>query len=548
MMSGFSVLAWRMLRGGRNGLNDLVNKQPTRALGILVVVGVVWLLIYGITAGVLGFLDRPRYVSLKPTLLRGVLALFFFALFFLAAMSVTVAVWGALFRTRSAKHQAMLPLNNGDLYWGAALEGGLWAGWALLVLAIPLVAALTPEASSPWLFVPASLLVLLAFQLCCMAAGAFGAIVLARAIPLLRRGVKGFLIVGLLVLVVIAVVAVGGADQGGEPVGFMREVIGRIAFARNPLLPPAWAQGAITAATESQWSVWGWNMLVMLTSAAGVAVLGETVARRRLRLDLDLLTGRPDDKGRSRSRGWRLSKIMPRDIALLVAKDLRLFLRDPAQLLQVGLFFGLLGFYILLLPRLGEAFMFEDWWRRAVSLLNLTAVSMALATFTGRFVYPLLSLEGRRLWVLVLAPWSRQRVVTAKFAFALAVGLPVSTVLVAFSGRMLELSDVTILYQAYVTVCIGMGLSACALGIGARLADYEEDNPAKLVSGFGGTMNLLASLAYVGLMLVGAALPLVDDRLGGWGWAAGIGWTTLVCVAWTWFCLHVARRWFASPV
>ena len=288
-------------------------------------------------------------------------------------------------------------------------------------------------------------------------------------------------------------------------------------------------------------------MTVLLATAGGTAVIGEIIARRRLRLDMDLLTGRPDNAGRSRSKRWRLSWIMRHDTALLVAKDMRLFLRDPAQLLQVGLFFGMLGFYIMLLPRLGEAFMFEDSWRRAVSLLNLTAVSMALATFTGRFVYPLLSLEGRRLWVLVLAPWPRQHVVMAKFAFALCVGLPVSTTLVALSGRMLELEQATIAYQAFVTLCIGIGLSACALGIGARLADYEEDNAAKLVSGFGGTMNLLASLIYVALMLGGAAIPLMASEMGWVGWAIGIAWTSIICIAWTGFSLHVARKWFANP-
>jgi len=41
--------------------------------------------------------------------------------------------------------------------------------------------------------------------------------------------------------------------------------------------------------------------------------------------------------------------------------------------------FGLLGFYLLMLPRLGKAFAFDEWWRPAVSVLNLTAIAMALA-------------------------------------------------------------------------------------------------------------------------------------------------------------------------
>jgi ABC-2 type transport system permease protein len=181
-----------------------------------------------------------------------------------------------------------------------------------------------------------------------------------------------------------------------------------------------------------------------------------------------------------------------------------------------------------------------------VSLLNLTAVAMALATFTGRFVYPLLSLEGRRLWVLVLAPWPRTRVVTAKFVFALLVGGPVSVGLVVLSGAMLELAAPVVLYQATIIACMAVGYSAGALGLGARLADYDEDNPAKLVAGYGGTINLMASLLFTGLLLAGAAFPLMPsaEALGPWRWAAGLGWTAVVTGVWSTVFLRLAWRWF----
>jgi ABC-type transport system involved in multi-copper enzyme maturation permease subunit len=72
----------------------------------------------------------------------------------------------------------------------------------------------------------------------------------------------------------------------------------------------------------------------------------------------------------------------------------------------------------------------------------------------------MLSLEGKRLWVLVLAPWPRDRVVTAKFAFALLVGMPVSVSLVVLSGVMLELSVGVVIYQALIIACMVVGFSA----------------------------------------------------------------------------------------
>jgi ABC-2 type transport system permease protein len=325
-------------------------------------------------------------------------------------------------------------------------------------------------------------------------------------------------------------------------------VIGRLRFAENPYLPPWWAQQALSSALDANWSTWGYFVALLLSTAIGLSLIGEMIAGRRLRLELDALTGRPDASRRSSSKAWYLIPFIPADLGLLAAKDVRLFLREPAQVLQFTMFFGLLAFYLLMLPRVGRAFLFDDWWRPVVSLLNLTAVAMALATFTGRFVYPLLSLEGRRLWVLTLAPWPATRVVTAKFTFAMLIGLPVSVGLVVLSGKMLSLSVGIIAYQAAIITCMAIGFSAGALGLGARLADYHEDNPAKLVAGYGGTINLMATLIFSGLLLGGAVFPLLpgSSELGPWRWVAGGAWTVFVTAIWSTIFLRMAWRWFAN--
>ena len=39
-----------------------------------------------------------------------------------------------------------------------------------------------------------------------------------------------------------------------------------------------------------------------------------------------------------------------------------------------------------------------------VSFLNLSVVGLLLSTFTTRFIFPMISLEGRRFWILGLLP------------------------------------------------------------------------------------------------------------------------------------------------
>ncbi len=545
---------WRLWRAGHNSLRHLVIEQPVRGFSVAVVLAVVWLMLGALFLGVLLYLGEDQYAAFKRSLVESLLSLFFFTLFFLVSISDMVLVWGALFRSRAAAFHAQLPFGERALFWSAATEGGLWSSWAVLVLACPLIAALVvdrlhlhPALGEGLLMAAGAAAALLAFVICCVAVGGVGALLLARLIPLLRRGIKGIVALAGVALAIGAVVALGALERRGEPTLLVSEIVGHLRFAENPYLPPWWAEQGLSAALDGRWWDWAYHLGLLLSTAATVALAGEWLAGRRLRLDLDALTGRPEARGAGRSRPWRLLPLLPADLALLAAKDLRLFLREPAQVLQFTMFFSILGFYLLMLPRIGKTFLFDEWWRPAVSLLNLTAVAMALATFTGRFVYPLLSLEGRRLWVLALAPWPRARVVTAKFVFALLVGLPAGVVLVALSGTMLELRPVVVVYQALTIACMAVGFTAGALGLGARLADYTEDNPAKLVAGYGGTINLMSSLAFTGLLLCGAAFPLLSEGrpgFGPWRWGVGLAWTLGITAVWTRVFMGMAWRWF----
>ena len=563
-MPAMAASWWRMWRSGRSALRHLVLRQPLRGLTALAVLLLVWLLLCGLFIAVLAYLGQAEFASFKGVLVESLLALFFFSLFFLITISDLVLVWGALFRSRAAAFHAQLPLSERELYWGASVEGGLWSSWAVLVLTLPLLAALVIDGrisalaeQRPWS--AAALLArsagggaaMVAFVLCCAGAGALAALLLARLIPALRRGLTGIVALALAGVVLLAVLALGGIEHGGEPASVINSVIGNLRFAENPYLPAWWAQQALSGALAGRWREWGYFVLLLATTAGALLVAGEWLAGRRLRLDLDALTGRPESPRAVRSRPWRLLPGLPPDLAVLVAKDFRLFLRDPAQLLQFALFFAIIAFYLLLLPRVGKAFNFDARWRPVVSLLNLTAVAMALATFTGRFIYPLLSLEGKRLWVLILAPWPRERVVSAKLAFALLVGMPVSVALVVLSGVMLELGPGLVAYQALTIACMVVGFSSAALGLGARLADYNEDNPAKLVAGYGGTINLLASLLLCALLLAGAAFPLFAGAASGaaqgwpWRYAIGLAWTLVVTAGWSALFLRLTWRWFA---
>jgi len=55
---------------------------------------------------------------------------------------------------------------------------------------------------------------------------------------------------------------------------------------------------------------------------------------------------------------------------------------------------------------------------------------------------------------------------------------------------------------------ISLGLSGMAVGLSALYPSLHESSPAKIVSGFGGTLNLILSLLYVSVAVALEAVPV----------------------------------------
>ena len=181
------------------------------------------------------------------------------------------------------------------------------------------------------------------------------------------------------------------------------------------------------------------------------------------------------------------------------------FVRDPAQWTQCVIFFGLLAFYFFNLR--GLRYQSHPNWRNFTSFLNLSASALVLATLITRFIFPLLSLEGRRFWILGLLPVQRSVILRGKFYFAVVASSVVLGTLITLSSVMLKLEQQFILLHVYTAILLCFGLSGLSVGLSALYPNLREDNPAKIVSGFGGTLTLIASLIYVLLIILLEAVP-----------------------------------------
>jgi ABC-2 type transport system permease protein len=202
----------------------------------------------------------------------------------------------------------------------------------------------------------------------------------------------------------------------------------------------------------------------------------------------------------------RVFFFLPNPIRLLILKDLRTFRRDPAQWSQFLIFFGLLAFYFVNIRRLSYDVQ-QASWRNLISFLNLSVTALILSTFTSRFIFPLLSLEGRNFWILGLLPLKRESILWGKFAFSSGISLVATEILVILSDLMLRMVPAMILLHMGMVAILCFGLSGISVGLGARLPNLKEEDPSKIAAGFGGTLNLLVSLVFICAIVTSLAVP-----------------------------------------
>jgi ABC-2 type transport system permease protein len=199
---------------------------------------------------------------------------------------------------------------------------------------------------------------------------------------------------------------------------------------------------------------------------------------------------------------------------LLIVKDFRTFRRDAVQWAQILIFAGLVLLYVVNSRQFTEAGVtVGDRFAHGVSLMNLAATAMLMCAFMGRFIFPLISLEGKKFWILGLLPMRRERLLWGKFYFSAAGSVLVSFWLVLVSDWMLGVDWLSITLHILTVLVLAMGLSGLSVGLGSTMPNFREPDPSKIAVGFGGTLNLIAGLMFLLLVIGLISAPYHVSRM-----------------------------------
>ncbi len=503
----FRNLRWRLVN---NTFRSSMAGSRLRLVMIAICSAIFWAGLFFLFFG--GFQFLKSFVrNMSDDFIDYIFSMFFLSLLLMLFFSAGIILYTGLFQSKESAYLLTTPAPPDQIFAYKFFEAIAYSSWAFLLLGSPLMVAYGIVEDATWKFYAIFPLFFLAFVLIPGSLGGIAAILVASFLP---RRPKTVLSTGIVLLILIAVffgVRLWRTPGDLLTSAWLDGLLSKLEFSRHPLWPSRWMSSGLVASVKGDWATGLFYLGVVLAHAGLAYLIAAVIARDLYRVGYERVQGGRSSK---RPRGWyeidaafhRVFFFIPRPIRLLILKDLRTFRRDPAQWSQFLIFFGLLAFYFINIRRLSYDTEHASW-RNLISFLNLSVTALILSTFTSRFIFPLLSLEGRNFWVLGLLPLERASILWGKFAFSSGISLVATEVLVVLSDLMLRMVPAMILLHVGMVAILCFGLSGISVGLGARLPNLKEDDPSKIAAGFGGTLNLLVSLVFIAAIVTSLALP-----------------------------------------
>jgi len=460
----------------------------------------------GVAFSIYGFSFILRLPAMGELVLSSLVDLLFFILFHLLAISNLLLGYAYLFRTKRAHLNFGVPVPAHAVFL-LRLGGAFFqSSWATFLLVGAVLVSYGVSLKAPTLYYLAVPVVLGSFLALCGAIGLSLSVVLGYLRT--RLGRRVFTVGGALLLaagVIYLAAQVGTLSfKPGEELIFLTRLTHRLGAMHSPYWPGKWASNAVNAFANGLGRE-GWFAVALLASTACVFWPALDLSGRFFYLTLW-----QEVSAASGGRKIRRDKVprLTHPVAAIIRKDILLFLRDPAQSLQLVLFLLLMGLYSLSLLRFPRGVLPESYMRY-VATANIAAMSFILGSFSSRFVYPLLGTEGLSIWVLASAPQGPETILRAKLFLGYLFMLPAAVALSFSSHSALGLSRADALAGTGFLFCLAQALTGLALAFSATFAEFTSDRPGEVLGTMGGTANFLTSSGFVvvavGLWALGAA-------------------------------------------
>ena len=192
----------------------------------------------------------------------------------------------------------------------------------------------------------------------------------------------------------------------------------------------------------------------------------------------------------------------------LLVKDLKLFLRDVSQWVQLLPLLALVllylyNFRVLDLDRIPYM---SGFIKNVYAFINLGMAGFVMATVAVRFVFPGVSAEGAAFWIIRTSPISMHDFLWSKFWTSLLPVLLFTEVLTIAANQLLAIDPFLKLVAAAAIVFLTFALVGLAAGLGARYPRFNAD-ATQAAGSYGGVMFMIAAVALIIVTIVLVGWP-----------------------------------------
>ena len=502
-------------RLGRNGLRTAWTSNKVRLLGLLATSSIVALFVFALSWWGFYQLYRLDKIPIKGAIVAGLFDLMFFTLGGMLLISTGIILYASLFTSPESKFLLCTPA-RADRVFGMKFANAIsFSSWAFLILGLPILISYGMVAGVPWFYYPLLPIFLIGYILLPCAVSASVCLIFVRFAPRNRKQL--LIVLATILLILVGIWSYRLVMSARESLQTMKRnevegLLGQFALVRSPLMPSHWMTNGIMAASRGEASTMARSLAMLWSNGLMMYLLGAFLAKRFYRTAYDRIAGSGQKRKVHRGRWidtlmeWSVS-YLDKPTRILVVKDFRMFRRDPTQWVLLTIF----GAMILVGGTTFRQYYNADIDaidRYIIGLMNLFGVAVLLCAGLSRFIFPLISLEGRKFWILGLMPLSRQQILRGKFAFAVTGSLLIAVGLTVGGELLLRMPIGPLMLHTVTAICLAIGLSGLNVGLGAYMPNFRETDPSKIVAGFSGTINMVLGLGFIIVAVGVLAMPM----------------------------------------
>jgi len=450
-----------------------------------------------------------------PLLTQRLLILLFVTFAIVLLISNTVSALTTFYLADDVNLLLAAPVDTRLLHHARFVETLISSSWMVLLFGLPAFLAYGVVYEAGPLFYVGTVATLVPFLVVFGAIGVLITTGLVLVFPAQRARDGLLVLVGLLIGAAFLTARMLRPERLAEAdglVGFAAFLVG-FGGTPSPYLPTTWAGEVLIPLLGARDGDPLFFLALLVTTAAVLFLASSALVER-----VFLTAWTRAQQGRIGSGPERrlarflqsVTRPLPRATGLLLSKDVTIFLRDASQWSQLLLLAALVGIYVFNFRALptSDGTPLAIVLRDVAAFCNLGLAAFVTTAVSVRFVYPMVSLEGRSWWILRSAPISIPELWWSKFCIGYVPLLVLGEVLVAATNYFLDVGHGLTVVFALTLLPMIAAIVSLGLAFGAAYPRLDTQNAAQIATGFGAILYMVVCLGVITVVCALEAWPV----------------------------------------